>query len=355
MIKEYSDIKKYAERYQVNEKDIIFILLNILGANCTESTPRMRMRVALNDSDEEFYFGLPNSKESPFILENSKIKLFTKNVASIKNLENDDCASSYFRKNGTVLTLNTNSRSSCHGCKFCPNNLELNSIDSPLTQKNNLYKHLESKLIDNGYTNFDFVERVTICTGCFGAENKTLQHILLINDVLTDMGYKGTLHYLGSEITSKEALGIIEKRINKFMYTLSVECFSNRNKILKKTKSKITLEQYEELSKDCIDRNFLVNLIYIVGLDSYEVMSENLKRFSLTTNYFPSLNLFQPHTSEHRSLIHYDAKRLDYYLKTRKLVEELYINTSLRPQSWECYRPLWYFNFANENMNCIRI
>lgn len=163
-----SDIQKYSKKYLINKEDIIYILLNILGVRCNTNMPRIRANIRLQDKSEYFYFGLANNPHSPFHLEKGKVYFQNDNIAEIKGIENDDCASSYFRRNKTVLTINSNKRSNCRGCQFCPNNLELNSEDENLNTTNkinimSLSKREHScimspqkakKLIKNGFLEF---------------------------------------------------------------------------------------------------------------------------------------------------------------------------------------------------------
>ena len=53
------------------------------------------------------------------------------------------------------------------------------------------------------------IERLTICTGCFGSEEAALSHILLVNQVAKNFRFNGTLHYIGSEIQSYKAFDAI--------------------------------------------------------------------------------------------------------------------------------------------------
>lgn len=356
MIENYNQIKNLSVKYNVPEYDVLLIALNILGISDHYSdSPRLRMKLRLLDSDKNFYFGLPNNSRSVFTLKDKNIYFDSLEFAKVENTENDDCASSYFRKNNTVLTVNTNKRSVCSGCKFCPNNLELNSADDILTKENHLYNHLINKVNSVGYSDFEKIERVTICTGCFGKEKFIVEHILSVYKVLKKLNFNGTLHYIGSEIQTESALKIIKDNVDDFMYTMSIECFERRSYMLKSVKASMTLEDYEKLGYLCIKNGFTVNYIYIVGLDSLDTMFKEFRRLKKVTNYFPSLNVFQAHTDEHYELRCKEAEKLEYYLKVRVFIEDLYKESSLKPKSWECYRPLWFFKYNNQDNKGITI
>ena len=343
-----------SEKYSIPIEDIILISLNKNGVNAIGLTPRIRMRMALKTHPEEFfYFGLSNNNNSPFVLRDNVIYI-EKNIeiGTINNLENDDCASSYFRKQGKVITLNSNKRSTCHGCKFCPNNLELNSEDQNLDTYEKVEVHFRKIL---GGKDMPDIERLTICTGCFGSEEAALSHILLVNQVAKNLRFNGTLHYIGSEIQSYKAFDAIKKEVQSFMYTFTVECFSKRDVILKKNKSSITLEKYYEMLKKGKMYGFKTNIIYVLGIDNIDIIEKNMQYFSGVMTEMPLINIFQPHIDEHYKLLAESALELEYYLKIRKKMEKIFKKLNKYPQSWECYRPLWYFKYGEDELKCIRI
>jgi hypothetical protein len=44
------------------------------------------------------------------------------------------------------------------------------------------------------------------------------------------------------------------------------------------------------------------------------------------------------------------AEALDYYLQARGAIERAMAPTGLLPVGWECYRPLWYFTYAGQEL-----
>lgn len=350
------DVVALSNKYNVPLNDLLYIYLNISGLNSKIDFPRLRMTIKMVDSDEVFYFGLANRKESDFSLDDNKIYFFDEHIADVTFIENDDCASSYFRKNKTVVTLNSNRRSSCVGCKFCPNNLELNSDDLNLDTEEKLLKHFEMLMSSINKTDLSFLERMTICTGCFNSESKTVDHLLLVYNTAKQLNFNGTLHYIGSEIKSPEAMETIKRNVDKFMMTFTVECFTNRYLVLRGTKASVTLDEYKKLMLQAMSYGFVVNYIYILGLDNLFDVLNNMTELKDYVNYFPSINLFQPHVNEHNDLISLDAyNNLEYYLIVRKKLEDLYREKGYKPRSWECYRPLWYSYFDGKFSDEIRI
>lgn len=350
------DIRYYSQMYNVPEADIIMIALNAMGIDSDLTQSRLRMKIALIGKDDDiFYLGIANHKESPFKMKDHEIFFDEVKIAKTYDIENDDCASSYFRKDNRVITLNSNRRSGCMGCRFCPNNLELNSEDVNLDTKEKLIEHFKNIMISKHISDLSGIERITICTGCFGAEEKTVSHLLLTYNVAKSLGFNGVLHYIGSEIGSEKVFIDIRNSVSRFMYTFTVECFTKRERMLKDVKSKIALSQYLLNMEKGKKYDFVVNIIYVLGLDSLEDTLKGLDRFINCSNYLPLINIFQPHVTDHYYLLDKDAWRMGYYLTVRKFVEQKYENTGITSQSWECYRPLWYFSFGKGKLECTRI
>ncbi len=352
----HDTLEELSKKYKVPMHDLYFIYLNISGLNTTIDFPRLRMRVQLVGSDEVFYFGLANRPQSPFRLVDKQIWFEDRHIADVVFIENDDCASSYFRKNKTVITLNSNRRSTCTGCKFCPNNLELNSDDLNLDTEEKLVKHFEMLMEQVDKKDLSFLERITVCTGCFNSESKAVDHMILVSETAKKMGFDGVIHYIGSEIKTTEAMQRIKENIKTFMITFTVECFTNRYLILRGTKASLTLDVYKKLMCKAREHGFIVNYIYILGLDNLEDVLKNIEELKDFVSYFPSVNVFQPHVADHDDLVSSDAYcNLEYYLIVRKKFEDLYNGTGIKPHSWECYRPLWYYYYDGKFSEEIRI
>lgn len=115
-----------------------------------------------------------------------------------------------------------------------------------------LYNHLSN--LSGG--KLSGIERLTICTGYFGSEDKILEHLLLVYSVAKSLEFKGVFHYIGSEIVSDDAYSLLKKVIGNFMYTFTIECFTNRNNILKNTKAKFTLDDF--LNKLILANNVMI-------------------------------------------------------------------------------------------------
>ena len=120
MVNSYEDLVKLSNEYNIPIHDVIFIALNRYGVIMDSTEKRIRMKIKLNNLDEEYYLAIAvNTFCSPFILKGNKVFINDYEIATITKLEKDTCDTTYFRKNMTEMTLNSNARSKCSGCKFC--------------------------------------------------------------------------------------------------------------------------------------------------------------------------------------------------------------------------------------------
>ena len=363
------DLQQIAAEFNVPLLDVVGILLNVNGAAADPTIKRIRGKIKLNNSDmgikndEWFYFGLANRTRSHFQLTDEHLYFVSEDGAertdlgNSKEVENDDCASSYFRKNNTVLTMNTNKRSVCVGCKFCPNTLQLNAAEHLLTSKEEIKTYLLGLANKLGHSTLGFLEEMAHCTGCYGSEEKCLNAIMTILEAARELGFRGRFHYIGSEIKSREAMTKIRENCEEFWITFSIECFTKRDQILKNLKAENALGDYKLYMKRAWECDCNVSYIYVLGLDDLASTVKHMNEFAGYTTRFPIVNIFQPHEEAHYALMDPAATAgLGYYLNVRKELERIYKNDPhCKPQSWNCYRPLWYTQYQGKPLNCIRM
>ena len=111
-----------ASRYNTTIDNVLSIALNRYGIimdNCSDN--RIRFNLRFNDSERENYFAVcvNTYAESPFSIKENTLYLEDIAIGKVLNIEKDTCTATYFRNNKKAITLNSNSRSKCFGCKFC--------------------------------------------------------------------------------------------------------------------------------------------------------------------------------------------------------------------------------------------
>lgn len=338
-------------------EDIMLMGLNLSGVRSSEiADSRIRFKLQLKSRPEIFYLALcVNTKESPFEYKDDKINFGGEDIGCVLQPEKDTCDSTYFRRGKTELTLNSNSRSSCRGCKMCGTYSQEAGDSSRLSTENTLTDCLGQVFQENQLTDASGLYRVTICTGCFGAETAAVEHILLVNRVLKKFGFSGILRYLGSEIVSEPSLDTIQREVGNFALSITTEVFTRREELLKRVKSRVSVEQIKQVLLQSCRRGFRANILYVLGLEPLNAVVGGFEEFAQFMNEFPIINLMQNYLPEHERLRDPAARSIDYYLTARKQLERIFIPTGLRPQSWENYRPLWYLSFADEQISGARI
>jgi len=356
MLMEYHHVSDLSKRYRINEEDIFLIALNACGVNSPLPYPRMRFRIRLRSRPEEtFYFNVALApKKSPFYLNGDEILFHGDVVAYVEDLENDDVVVSYFRKDRKVLTLNSNARSHCAGCVFCYNMLETAS-DPRLLVLNNLDNYVTLLEAELGWPDMASLEKVGLSTGCFQAEQPAINHLSLVREVFVKHNFTGSIHFLSSVITSEAGFDRIREEVAPFHLTLTVECFTNREVILKRSKAKLRVEDMPHVLSRSKKRGFETDFTYIVGLDSYDAVIPGLLLLKEHITTFPRFQVYQVHNTSMQASVAKGATAIEYFLRLRKDIERLFLDTELRPKSWENYRPLWYFSFADEELTGIRI
>lgn len=377
MLEDYATVSALSKKYGIPQEDILLIAINACGIESDMPYKRIRFKFELNSKPGELvYLGVPvlNNSDTPFNLNYAKghILFHNKEIGKIFDAENDTCDASYFRRNDTVLTLNSNSRSSCTGCAFCATHRQDATDKIPLDTEEKLSKYIDDLFLDpkkfgstrphfhkstDSVKNLDFsnLYQVAVVTGCFGSEEEAIDHLKMVNKYFSNRGFNGEFLYIGSEITSEDGLKSLRDEIKNFFLCLSLECFTRREKLLKNIKAKLTLDRAKEVLEISKKLGILCSFTYIIGLDPLEDMVKGLNSFISLINRFPVFQVFQPHWEEHKTLRTPEAEYIDYYLKARKEIESMFIPTNLRPKPWQNYRPLWYFSFADEPINDIRI
>jgi len=356
ILKDLDEVSFLSEKYDIPRQDIVLTSLNLSGVSSDIPESRVRFRFTPEGVKKDFYFAIcVNTIPSTFELKNQAIFLSGEKIGDTSSIENDTCNDNYFRRNGTELTLNTNSRSSCKGCAICGTySLEADDKER-LLRKTLLSQRVKEIMNQHQQNDCSNLYRVTVCTGCFGNEKVTVNHILDLNDVLKDLNFHGTLRYIGSEVTTEEALDKIADKVDRFALSFSVETFTRRTELLRNIKSKVSFEDIKNTLEKSAKRGIETNILYVLGLDPLRDFEEGFKELRPLMNHFPVVNLFQIYSPEQALLRTSEANGIEYYLAARKILEEMYVGSDLRPESWENYRPLWYLSFGKEAKNDIRI
>jgi hypothetical protein len=355
VLQNFRQLINLSKKFRINEEDILLIAVNSSGVRSSLAHARMRFRFRLRwRPEEQFRLSLPLGRSlSPFELREDALLFNDSIIADVDALEDDDSVIGYFRKNEKVLTLNSNVRSSCTGCVFCPNLLEGPS-DPRLAVLEDLSAAFSMLQAERGWTDFSHLEEVNLCTGCFLHEKAAIDHLITVRRALEKHHSKAQIGLLASVVTSEQGFNRIASDVGSFHLVLTIECFTNRDAILKHTKARLTPDMMPKVLASARESGLDTDFTYIVGLDSADVAVDNVRPLVAHLTRFPNFQVFQPHNNLMDQFVARGANDIEYYLDMRLRLEELFRETRLRPLSWENYRPLWYFTFAGEALVCER-
>ena len=336
--------------------DLLLIALNVYGLR-TPLGARVRLDLRMPDESESRLVVVPSGRpDSPFDLEGDELTVEGRWVAAVDRGVLDDAVPGYLRCwDGTrwrAATLNPNSRSRCTGCAFCPTTLEA-AVDPRLRLDDEiaaLLAGLAAELPPGG--SLADLDEVTISTGCFHTETAALDHLRTVRRVLSEHGMHPRIGLLSSVLRSNHVFEQIAADVGPFLLYLTAECSSRRDVLLKASKASLRPDEMPDLLARARSAGLDTSFTYVVGLDPYDDMREFLGRLLPESTVFPSVQIYQSHTTLMDLLRTPEAGGdLSYYLRIRQELEQRGMARELVPERWRCYRPLWYTSFAGRPLS----
>ncbi|MFF1714396.1 hypothetical protein [Streptomyces sp. NPDC058268] len=346
------DLEQRALTHNVPVEDALLIAVNLFGIS-SEHSDRHRARVNLRLArrpETPWQVIVPlNRPSSPFLLRGDELQLDGKVVAHVERIDADEAVGGYFRNGGRAATLNPNARSRCVGCAFCPNTLEA-AADPRMSEDHGLDDLLRALAEQHPRRNLAELTEVTVSTGCFEREKAAVAHLVDLRAALTRAGVDARVGFLTSVLRSDEAFEVLARQVAPFVLRLTTEVFTRRSAVLKSTKADLLPEQMPDLLARARARGLDTSYTYIVGLDPMEDLVRGVNGMADVVSAFPNFQVFQAHTVMMAGLRVPGAEALDYYLQARGEIERAMAPTGLLPVGWECYRPLWYFSYAGQEL-----
>ena len=345
-----------ARRYDMPLEDALFIALNVNGVSleCGYNRLRTSLRLtnaelfgyALERNELDYYFALPINNNSPFKAIGDQLLLQRVTIGRTIGLTEDICDSHYPRRNGTSININPNTRTSCHGCKFCYTAYQVPCDRKKLKNARDLNVFFESWMREHHLLDLSSLIQVPVVTGCYQSGKDLCGFLLALKEVLSRHHFEGTIFYLGSQISTEKEL-ISLTGLKPFIICYSLEAFERRE-LLRDKKRFLTIRKACELM-DCAKRlGYETSFSYIIGMESLDIVEKHLGYMRGHVNKFPIVNTLQLHKYHKATIADPAASNLDYYLKARKLFERIFSDTDMRPLVWENYRSLWFLKFDKE-------
>ena len=355
LVNDFKVYEKLSEENNIPISEIIQIDLNRCGIYLPNNEVRENFRVRFKGkimNDYETWYALPvrSSEDTNFIAYNNSIYYKDINIGCLSSdLMLDTCESSY-QRGPNLLNLNSRSRSNCGGCKACIHNYK-DFYDSTVIKdqkglytKDDINQFFYEKNID-----VSKLYQIAVVTGLFNGEDKVVEHMEIINEVARNRGFRGELMYFGCEVNSKEAIKELAS-IDNFALIYAYDNFTKRDKILTRSKANISLEEAKRTLDTAKNNGINTTISYISGVDSLNVMKENFTLIKDSITQFPIINIYQIQNDNQSKILDEEAKRIQYYLDSRKELEQIFRDKDFKPKRWANYRPLWYKYYANEMM-----
>jgi hypothetical protein len=330
-------------------QDLQLMSLNLFGisSNIGDGRARMELRLDLDPRTEWHVIVPTNMSTSPFRLENDVLFLNEDRISTARLIEHDDARLGYLRAAGQVMTLNTNRRSSCTGCVFCPNTLA-DANDPQITRTDGEPEEwLRAFLIDQGWRDLARLREINLSTGCFGDESRAIAHLSSLRALLGNHRFQGRLGILSSVIRTEQGMKALAAA-RPFVLFLTLECLTRRTLLLKQSKAELQPDEALRVLERARNANLDTGVMIVVGLDGLPEVLEWLDQATPYLTDFPNLQIFQSHNTFMDLLRVQGADSLEFFIHARREFERLLLPTTLRPRRWQNYRPLWHYAFATE-------
>lgn len=364
MLKNIKHLIKLSSKYNIPTEDLLLLDLNLSGVKLNLQLGRVRFELESTSKDIfslahsrnifNFYLAIPTVEQSHYFFKNGGLFLNNHLIGKALGVTEDFCDSSYPRRGGTVLNINPNARTLCRGCKFCYTVFQIPRDRETMISETKLRNFLKNWLKEFEVGDLSHLIQVAIVTGCFPNEKSVVEFLKVAKKVLNEFSFNEELFYFGSQITTKKSLLELEGA-RPLGICFSLECFDPKHRqiFLRDIKRKLHLETVKKLMIFAQKMGIRVNFSYIVGLESLDTLKKGFSEFLPYVNSFPIVNVFQAHRGQ-KVLRHKEANKIEYYIKARGIIEDVFKHTSFRPRPWENYRSLWYLRFGDEFLDDIR-
>lgn len=349
-----------SSKYEVPTEEIRLIDFNRSGVFLPNNEVRINYRVRfisseLEQENNKTWFALPVRRENDTYFSASDGCLSFKNdvFANINEIMLDTCDNSY-QRGPKLLNLNSRSRGNCGGCKACVHNYKdlydktVLKDQKKLISKDEIETFFDQK--EKNGLDISTLKQIAVVTGLFGSEYAVVEHMKLINEVVKPKGFKGELMYFGCEVNSESALEELSN-LENFSLIYAIDNFTKRKEILAKNKSIITVDVAKNTLSLAKEKGIETTFAYIAGIDSISEMKNGFEKLKDSITRFPIINIYQIQTKGQLLVMDQEAKKLEYYVRSRKLIEGIFIDTNLVPRRWENYRPLWYKTFQHKKLS----
>ena len=344
-LKSLNEVNSLSYEYGVPKEDVTLIALNLSGIHYDDiKNERARFFVKLPSGREyKMAITVTDSSITNFSYDKGNLLLEDNVVGEITRDDADFNVDAYWRDGNNHLTLNSNFKGLCTGCAFCGGS-GLKRGESITDESSMEKKALE---FSNKISGFSELNTIGLVTGCFLNEKAVVDHIKMVRRVFSKFGFEGEIQYIGSQLRSNDA---IEEATSdgKFALYLTLEVFSRREILMKPEKASLTLSKAENILERVKKSGGDSSFLYIVGLDPFSVIQNELPEFNDVVTRLPQLQVYQIYKPEQIYLRNIESSSLDYYMKVRNLSESIF--PDLTPRASDNRRGLWFSEYRGKKI-----
>ncbi|GAB3661683.1 hypothetical protein [Glycomyces tarimensis] len=346
-------------RHDLQWSELLLIALNLYGlrGNNTEG-----MRLRIHSENEEFMTVLPADRAtSPFSLRAhvdpsspqhglSELCVDGTPVAEIIEAEPGDEVRGYLRADGTAATLALQSGTDAQ---------ELVKTYRDLLQA------LASDLADDGTQHQ--IKEVMLTAINEHDETLVTENLIAVREAMMAEGMPEhtTLGVLTPALHSEAAFAKLAEKVGPILLFLTTESFQAHLADPETDSTQAAAaadpigpaaarqsERLAEILAAARAAGHRTSFTYTVGSEPLDEMRAWLLPMAEQTTIWPSLTILPAETpvddSQH---IAAPDERLDFVLEARRLLEQIFAPTELRPEPWRSYRGLWYRQHAGEPLD----
>lgn len=367
MLTNIDNLMDLSTKFSIPMEDLLFLDLNIEGINVGVGGNRIRFGIPTTENTNFFkesiknninaYYGAYVSSKSNSIYSLNKNNVLYMNnykICKVGNPLPNFCESSYLRQRSRTVNLNPIVKSKCTGCKFCHIIGQVPHEIIKLNNEHNLELFILKYLRRTNSKDLINLDQIAIVTGCFKSEQLLSNYLILLKNVFSKYKFRGEIMYFGSQTKSKSTLKYLKEKIGNFTYCFTLECFERGKELLNFIKSSISLDDIKNIMMFSKSIGINITFSYIIGLEKLNIVEKYFNMFKGYITKFPIINIYQIHINQ-ENLRENTAETINYYIYARKILENIFYNTYLRPNPWENYRPLWYLKFGYEIIKSDRL
>ncbi|MFH0978862.1 MAG: radical SAM protein [Candidatus Woesearchaeota archaeon] len=275
-----------------------------------------------------------NNKNSPYQVQQNIVYYKGSETGFTVDSIMEDLGEPYYFRGKDILVINSTFMEACdQKCLFCEDTAKRgNSRYSIQLSKQQLFGKV---MQDYELRNLEHLRQISVLTSCAGNESDALKLFEGYIEEAIKRNFRGKFYVASHELRSRNSL----KELSTYgdvILAFTVECFTNRTKVMPREKGRITLEEIRSILGSARESGMETNYLYIFGIDELPEMKKGFFLLKDVISIAPTGPNYQP-TSAKSPL---PLQDLEYYLNAREIFTEIHRGMP-RFESVQSYRSLW--------------